>query len=138
MNLWEAIAEAKKGKTIRQLPSRHCAKWNGVELRWSTPHCSDTVDLHKGVTDCDWEVVPPEPPKEYDFGEAYKMMKAGRWMRPLGYKQVRRWAEGPGIIGRWQAFWEFDGSRIENLDGIAFTPCEIEWKWAEHEPGKVG
>lgn len=74
--------------------------------------------------DADWQVIEP-PPKEYDFAEAYQMMKAGKWMQShLGYQ--RRFYEGIWQIrSKWGVV-----SHIPH----AINACEIEDKWIEVQP----
>jgi len=80
MKMFEAIEVARKtGKKIRR--GKDHAVWFDDKLIWEGIR---TCVMFSNVNlDADWEVVEP-PPKEYDFGEAYQMMKAGKWMRPVG------------------------------------------------------
>ena len=80
MKMFEAIEVARKtGKKIRR--GKDHAVWFDDKLIWED--IRTYVMVSNVNLDADWEVVEP-PPKEYDFTEAYRMMKEGKWMRPVG------------------------------------------------------
>lgn len=83
MKFFEAVEIARKtGKSI-QANGGGVAYWDGLYLRWEPRETRHNVLLSKYNLDEDWQVIEP-PPKEYDFTEAYRMMKEGKWMRPVG------------------------------------------------------
>ena len=82
MKFWEAVEVARKmGKKISF--KQGVAEWSSTRNALVWIRSSDqVVFLDDVVLDADWQVIEP-PPKEYDFAEAYQMMKAGRWMKPV-------------------------------------------------------
>lgn len=122
MKFWEAVEVARKtGKKINR--GRSIAIWLVNRLIWECTKANVPVSDYN--LDYDWQVIEP-PPKEYDFAEAYQMMKAGKWMKPLGTYECRAYVDGYWRIKNIGCDVDFMSDRI--------PVNHIEAKWIEVQP----
>lgn len=128
MKFWEAVEAARKtGCMIKVkaagLQSAGCtAIWNDtLGLVWKID--GQRVPILDIYLDANCEIV-PVPPKEYSFAEAYKMMKAGKWMKRADNQQNF----GNRSVG---GMWYCSGSPIIGVSGLSFTSSDYEARWIE-------
>jgi len=124
MKYWEAFDIARKtGKRVQTQHGTH-AKWHGTKMVFCIAHSE--VPLRDWVMDAEWSVV-EEPQKEYDFPEAYAMMKKGAWMRPVDHN-VAYTCHGRHWTCRC----------VNNIDRVSEEPFigwrHLDAKWVESQP----
>lgn len=116
MKFWEAVEVARRtGKKIKRTGSTDVASWVNNKLMWN---CTDTVMVYEHNIASDWQVIEP-PPKEYDFAEAYRMMKDGKWMKPVDSACKRTYQD--------KAWWVKVIGELRLDDNLPLSYIESKW-----------
>lgn len=132
MTFWEAIEEARKGKKICfRSNSLWDAVWKDLRLVWAFNNSN--VEIHQQYLDGNWSVV-EGPPKLYSFAEAYKMMKAGKWMIPVNLANSTSWGWATRMRSNGQWEWRKDGTGITRHRDGSFCQEQIDSQWQEANP----
>jgi len=133
MNLSDAVYHSRmNGVTVVNHGKK--AKWFGHVTNgcfyWLKEDGSAGATVYVNDVSCNdkWEVA-PKPPKEYDFAEAFEMMKKGTWMVPPDFD-----LQEPMSIRyeKWHVF--FPNGNIATIGPRLFSQRMIEGNWTEYKP----
>lgn len=126
MTFMEAVkASSDRGVKIRlKGHTGFSAAWINGRLSWvhGDHGYSGEVLISWDVLGGEWEIV-PTPPRQYDFAEAYKMMKGGKWMKLGETGTPQRFKDDYLIVFMSQLAYVYDEP--------CFSAKDIDGKWIE-------